>query len=222
MQSVIHKDSTLEPNFFLQVNVKSFGFSWNGKYQMLFENLQFKVPEGHCLAIMGPSGSGKSTLLKILMGFEKSANGFVEYRQKNFSFQDSEGLGNLFSLVPQTPMLLPWKTVFQNLALVHKGNHTQSEILSLLELVGLQNSAQKYPWQLSQGMAARVSFARSLLINAPILLLDEPFAALDAYKKEELGEWLVNLRSTTKKTMILVTHDKHEALAVANDTFLLS
>jgi ABC-type nitrate/sulfonate/bicarbonate transport system ATPase subunit len=215
-----------------EIKVDSFSYSWKGVRQNLFQNVGFSVNEGECLAIMGPSGSGKSTLLKILLGLETEAKGVVKFGSEVISLQEPSPLSKLFSLVPQSPLLLPWKTVSQNLLMVCQSPSDQSSsmliksanerIEELLAVVGLSNSAQKYPWQLSQGMAARASFARTLLLDTPILLLDEPFAALDAYKKEELGSWLVTLRRNTKKTMILVTHDKHEAAAVANSTFHLS
>lgn len=182
------------------------------------------VPQG-VVALMGPSGCGKSTLLKALMGIHPCDGGEISANSKNFPASNWSSSQNIFTLVPQVPLLLPWKTILENVALA--GNTRESKdsnnkkASEFLKIVGLSDAESLYPWQVSQGMAARASFARTLMIESQVLLLDEPFAAIDATTRFRLQQWLIGKISELKIQAVLVTHDPREALIVADKVVVL-
>lgn len=179
----------------------------------VLKNIHLKLSPGTLTTILGPSGCGKSTLLRVLMGLEKS-----DYKS-NYTF----------SLVPQTPYLFPWKTVFENIVLgvfQEKKILTKSElserVLSILNVVGLKNIENKFPFEISVGMSQRVSFARAMINPFEVLLLDEPFSALDALTRYELQNWLLKMIKEQNGYGIFVTHDISEAIYLSHNIYIFS
>jgi NitT/TauT family transport system ATP-binding protein len=179
------------------------------------ENLSLDIEPGEFVAILGPSGCGKSTLLRIIAGLEKPSAGTVEI-----------GPGKI-AYVFQDAHLLPWRNVLRNAALplelmgVDRSKRLEAAGKSLTQ-VGLDDAATRYPFQLSGGMKMRVSLARALVTQPDILLLDEPFAALDEITRQKLDEQLRDLWLRHRMTVLFVTHSTAEATFLANRAVVLS
>ncbi len=181
------------------------------------DGVTLKVFEREFLTILGPSGCGKSTLLNVLGGFLKPDQGTV---QLNGATAHGPNV-RAFAMVFQEAGLFPWRTAMHNVSF---GLELQgvSEVerrqvaLSLLVSVGLRGFEHKYPRELSGGMRQRVAIARALALGSPILLMDEPFGALDEQTRLLMGEWLVGIRAQTRKTIVFVTHSIQEAMALSD------
>ncbi|MFH8839082.1 ABC transporter ATP-binding protein [Streptomyces sp. NPDC017868] len=172
------------------------------------------VEPGEFVVLVGPSGCGKTTLLRLVAGFERPATGAVEVRRK---------VGVVF----QQPRLFPWRTVGGNLAfaLVRHGvprGERASRIEELLSLVGLSGMAGRRTWELSGGQRQRVAIARALAAEPQILLMDEPFAALDALTRERLQEEVRTLAATTGATVLFVTHSAEEAVLLGSRVLVMA
>gem|GEM_PF-1008043 len=200
-------------------------FLYEGAQTSTLQDVALDLAPGDRVCLLGASGSGKSTLLRILMGLEGGAEGSVEIGGAVHDLAGWTRAQTVFGLVPQAPLLFPWKTVEKNLELaLPKGTQkaeARERIASLLQVVGLEKNARQYPWQISLGMASRVSFARALLVPSRALLLDEPFAALDALTRRGLQDWLRARLSESRLPCIFVTHDVREALAIATRIVVL-
>jgi NitT/TauT family transport system ATP-binding protein len=171
------------------------------------------------LAVLGPSGCGKSTLLRILAGLEKPTSGMVDWPTTTYDAQARPQLE--LGFVFQDATLMPWATVFDNLYLPLriKGlrrRAVQAQIMDALRQVGLQDVAHSYPRQLSGGMRMRVSVARALVTRPRVLLMDEPFAALDEITRLKLDRELLDLWQSHKLTIIFVTHSVFESVFLAD------
>jgi nitrate ABC transporter ATP-binding subunit len=195
----------------------------NGPYTVL-DNIDLTVFESEFVCLIGHSGCGKSTLLDMVSGFRKPTSGEVRLQGKMISRPGPDRM-----VVFQNYALLPWKTAFENIYLgVHavypeKSKKEKTEIVrSHLALVGLEEAANKRPGQLSGGMKQRVSIARALSIRPQVLILDEPFGALDAITKEELQEELLKIWSEYKITVLMITHDIDEALFLADRVVMMT
>ena len=185
--------------------------------------MSFEVEEGETVAIVGTSGCGKSTLLEIIGGLAEPGTGSVAVDG------DATTAGRLghCTWMPQRDLLLPWRRVVDNAALALRiGGASRGEARAaasrMLERLGLGEFERSHPGQLSGGMRQRVAFARTLLAGKPVLLLDEPFASLDAITRADLQEWLVGTLREERRTTLLVTHDVEEALYLADRVLLLS
>ena len=192
-------------------------------------DLSLKVREGEFAAIVGPSGCGKSTLMKLATGlqFPRSGTVIVDGRQVGAPVK-------LAGMAFQNPTLLPWRTTLENLLLPleivqpHRSRlrRNRAEYVAraeaLLAQVGLKGQGHKYPWQLSGGMQQRASLCRSLIHEPKLLMLDEPFGALDAFTREELWCVIRDLHAARGVTIILVTHDLREAAFLADRVFCMS
>lgn len=185
-------------------------------------DISLAIEAGEFVAVVGPTGCGKSTLLRILAGLLTPTSGTVWLGQHE-QRQPSEQIGIMF----QNPALLPWRTVIQNIALpLELGKTAFNENADLphqmLQLVGLHGFESAYPHELSGGMAQRVALARALVKRPPVLLLDEPFGALDAFTRESLTLSLQQIWEAQKASVILVTHNIHEAVFLADRIVVLS
>lgn len=184
-------------------------------------NLSFSVNDGEFVSVIGASGCGKSTLFRLINGLEKPqsgeilVNGVLIEKQKNYS-----------SFMPQKDLLLPWRTIEKNVCLpmeimkVPKAEQ-EEKCREALKQVGLIDYIDKYPKDLSGGMKQRVAFARTLLAGADMLLLDEPFSALDYLTRVDMQEWLLTQWQNSGKTIIFITHDVEEAVFLSKRIFVI-
>jgi NitT/TauT family transport system ATP-binding protein len=186
------------------------------------EDVSFGVTPGEFLCVVGPSGCGKTTLLRLLSGLLLPDRGQVRLHG-----QPLPGPSREIGLVFQKANLMPWRTVFDNVLLplqVQRMPPAEAEgrAVHALELVGLMEFARSYPRELSGGMTQRVAIARALAHEPQILLLDEPFGALDALTRERLNQELLDVWDASRKTVVMVTHDIREAVFLANRVLVLS
>ncbi|MBV9080187.1 MAG: ABC transporter ATP-binding protein [Elusimicrobia bacterium] len=189
------------------------------------DDVTFTAPEGALLALLGPSGSGKSTLLRIIAGLEPPDSGTVEIigQDATGSSPRERNIGFVF----QHYALFRHMNVHDNIAFglsVRKApiDRIESRVSELLHLVGLDGLGGRYPSQLSGGQRQRVALARALAPEPKLLLLDEPFGALDAKVREELREWIVRLHEEAHVTTLFVTHDQQEALEIASKVLVMN
>src|SRR5438132_10083744 len=189
---------------------------------LALEDIGFGVAEGEFVAIVGPSGCGKSTLLKILAGLLPATAGEVRLRSAVVT-----GPRRDVGFVFQSPVLFPWRTVLDNVLLPvdvqQLGREkTRQSALDLLALVGLSGFEKRYPWELSGGMQQRVAITRSLIHNPAMLLMDEPFGALDAMTRETMNLELQRIWLERRKTVLFVTHSIPEAVFLADRVFVMT
>lgn len=208
-----------EPHFTLEHVSKVFRSKGSEVVALTDINLQLFRNEFICL--VGPSGCGKSTLLKMLAGLSAPSGGAVTRHGRIDG--DNQGVGMVF----QTPVLLPWKKVLANVVFPSvvqgaAGSKATERAQRLLSLVGLSEFAMSYPHQLSGGMQQRVAICRALMCEGDVLLMDEPFGALDALTRDELAMELKNICSIEKRTVVFVTHSISEAVYLADRIVVMS
>ena len=180
------------------------------------------VPAGEFLSIVGPSGCGKSTLLKIVAGLLPASGGDALFQGSRIE-GPPEGIGVVF----QSPVLLAWRTALDNIMLqceIRGLPHERSRqrALALIQTVGLTGFERKYPWELSGGMQQRVAICRALLHDPSLLLMDEPFGALDAMTRETMDLELQRIWNATKKTILFVTHSISEAVLLSDRVLVMT
>ena len=182
-------------------------------------DVTFEVAGGSFVAVVGPSGCGKSTLLNLAAGLLTPSEGAVEV----FG-QPLQGLNRRAGYMFQQDALLPWKTVVDNvgLGLVLRGTDAAETALDWVRRVGLGEFAHAYPSQLSGGMKKRAAIAQSWIVDPDILLMDEPFSALDVHTRLRMETVLLDLWTASPKTVLFVTHDLEEALALADEVVVLA
>ena len=183
------------------------------------ETMDLDVADGEFVSLLGPSGCGKSTFLKIVNGLLKATAGEIRLRRNAKGREDA--------MVFQDAALFPWYSVLDNVAygLVCAGvsnAEARKRAAPLIGLVGLEGFEGKYPYQLSGGMQQRANLARALAVDAPILLMDEPFASLDAQTREAMQAELLRIWSAAKKTVIFVTHQIEEAVYLSDRVVVMS
>ncbi len=192
-------------------------------------NVDLEIPSGELVALLGPSGSGKTTLLRIIAGLEFADTGNVRFDGKDIS--DRTVRERRVGFVFQHYALFRHMTVFENIAFGLKVRPRQSrpsraqiraKVQELLKLIQLETLAQRYPSQLSGGQRQRVALARAFAVEPSVLLLDEPFGALDAKVRLELRRWLRQLHDEIHVTSVFVTHDQEEALEVADRVVVMN
>jgi bicarbonate transport system ATP-binding protein len=194
-----------------------------GTYTVL-ENVNLAVDKGEFICLIGHSGCGKSTLLNMIAGFNQPTTGLVELQGQSITKPGPDRM-----MVFQGYALLPWKSAFENIYLAvnavypHKAKAEKVSIVhEHLAMVGLADAADKKPQQLSGGMKQRVAIARALSIRPEILILDEPFGALDQITKEELQEELMRICGEQNCTVLMITHDIDEALFLADRLVMMT
>jgi len=180
------------------------------------DRVSFKVADGEIVALIGPSGCGKTTALRVAMGLDAANGGRVLV-----DGHEVHGCGHDRGMVFQHAELLPWLNALQNVMFGlemkgMRGPELRDTAEKYLELVGLTDSQKRRPHQLSGGMKQRVGIARALAIDPSVLLMDEPFGALDAQTRESLQAELLDIHARTKKTILFVTHDLDEAVLIAD------
>jgi NitT/TauT family transport system ATP-binding protein len=178
----------------------------------VLRDLSIEVSQGEFVAIVGPSGCGKTTLLNLLSGFDRPTSGVVERKGESRMVHQQDGL-------------FPWQTVSENIALglqhVKNKEERQQQVRELLGLIRLEGFANSYPHQLSGGMRQRVELARALAGSSDILLLDEPFSALDYLTRLRMRQELARILQERPRTVVLVTHDIEEAAQLADRVLVL-
>lgn len=203
----------------MKLEVKGLCYSFSG--EPVLENINMQVKGGEFVTILGPSGCGKSTLLNILAGLLKAEQGEISVDGQSVS-----GISGHFAYMPQEDLLFPWKNILDNVCLygrIHGGlREAKLRALESFPAFGLEGCEDKYPHQLSGGMRQRAAFLRTALCEAEILLLDEPFGALDVITRGEMQDWLSGVRSNLSRTIILVTHDIDEAIYLSDRILILS
>lgn len=202
----------------MKLRVEQLSFSYTD--QEIVQDLSLKVEDGEFVSILGPSGCGKSTLLNVLAGILKPDSGEIYIDEKPV-----KGISKQFAYMPQNDLLLPWKTILDNVCLYGEIHHRKEEMKELarkqMVQFGLQGCEYKYPDELSGGMRQRAAFLRTTLCDADIYLLDEPFGALDVITRGDMQDWLRELCSNLKKTILLVTHDTDEAIYLSDRILIL-
>ncbi|MFS0574061.1 ABC transporter ATP-binding protein [Sporosarcina sp. 179-K 3D1 HS] len=195
-------------------------YSYDGQTNIL-DRLSFQVYPEEFISIVGASGSGKSTLFRLATGLASPSAGRIVFNGKI----DEPLLGNV-GYMPQQDLLLPWRTIIENacLPLEVKGmkkRAARERVVPLLDQFGLGGTGEKYPAELSGGMKQRVAFLRAVLSGSPLLLLDEPFSALDAITRLSMQEWLLRQWDLQKSTILFITHDVEEALFLSDRIFVV-
>jgi NitT/TauT family transport system ATP-binding protein len=197
----------------------------------VIRDLTFSVAEREFLTIVGPSGAGKSTLLNMLAQIETASSGEVRFQSQPIALDDpkalSPGLACRIGYVTQDDNLLPWRTMLQNVLfpLAVQGRltpETRARAETLIRTVGLAGFEHHYPHELSGGMRKRAALIRTLVYDPPVILMDEPFGALDAQTRTQLQQDLHQLWIGGRKTIVFVTHDIAEAIALGDRTLVLS
>lgn len=194
-----------------------------GRQFLAISNASFEVAPGELVALVGPSGCGKTTLLKILAGLQNYDSGEVRIGSVAYPFDPARDIGMVF----QQALLLKWRRVLQNVLLpaeilglpVRESRERASELLAM---VGLRGFEDKYPYELSGGMQQRAAIARALIHDPKLILMDEPFGALDALTREKMNLELLNIWKQSGKTIVFVTHGIAEAVFLGTRVVVLT
>ncbi|MGO4108432.1 ABC transporter ATP-binding protein [Paenibacillus sp. YAF4_2] len=200
------------------LSVKGLTYRFDGE-EPLFEGLDLEIPQGQFVSIVAASGMGKTTLFRLLAGLLQPNAGTI--RVAGVGQGHGQGSRSGIGYMPQRDCLMPWRTVQDNAAIglelagVSKRD-ARRRVLELLPELGLAGTETKYPHELSGGMRQRVSFLRSLLGGGELLLLDEPFSALDAMTRVSMQQWLLQVWEKHRKTILFITHDIDEALLLSD------
>lgn len=202
----------------INLSVENLTFSYGNR--RVLERVNFQAKAGEFVSLLGPSGCGKSTILKLLTGVLTPESGRIQVGE-----EEIHGLSGHFAYMPQNDLLLPWKTILDNVCLygeIHGSREkARAEALKNFPLFGLSGYENSYPSALSGGMRQRAAFLRTALCQADILLLDEPFGALDVITRSEMQDWLLAMRRQLRRTVLLVTHDMDEAIYLSDRILIL-
>jgi NitT/TauT family transport system ATP-binding protein len=199
-------------------------YATRGERLQALADISLSIGEGEFVSLIGPSGCGKSTLLRLIGDLLQPTGGSIEVRGRS---AEAARKAREYGMVFQSPVLYDWRTVARNVQLpleimkVAKGERL-ARSQELLELVGLAEFGDRYPWQLSGGMQQRVAIARALSFRPHILLMDEPFGALDEMTRERLNMELLNIWSRTRTTIVFVTHSIPEAVFLSDRIVIMT
>jgi len=202
---------------------KSFGPE--GKRHTVLDNVNFSIRKGEFVSVIGPSGCGKSTMLRLIAGLSTADSGQVLINGKSVKAATRE---KSVGLVPQSPALLPWRTVEDNVTLplrINKranGGRNVRDARQLLTSFGLEHAINKYPSQLSGGMQQRVAIARAFVFDPAVLLMDEPFSALDEMNRDKQRMGLLEFWQSNRKSVMFVTHSVPEAIMLSDRIILMA
>jgi NitT/TauT family transport system ATP-binding protein len=218
---VCNEATVMEPFIHIERLRKEYGKA--DQAFVAISDASFDVGAGELVALVGPSGCGKTTLLKILAGLQTYDSGKIQIGSVMHPFDESRDIGMVF----QQPLLLKWRRVLQNVMLPGEIlglplKQTRERALDLLAMVGLPGSEDKYPYELSGGMQQRVAIARALVHDPKLILMDEPFGALDALTREKMNLELLNIWKQSGKTIVFVTHGIAEAVFLGKRVIVLT
>lgn len=198
-------------------------YSTPGGIKKVLNDISFELPRGSFASIVGPSGVGKTTLLRLLTGLMAPTSGAIKFKGTKIT-TPPKGLSVV--LQDYTRSLMPWLTVEKNIALPLKKSGMSKEQISkaiedVLQEVGLSGNQKNYPWQLSGGMQQRVAIARAIVMKPELLIMDEPFASVDAQTRFDLEDLVLKVRDDFKITTVMVTHDIDEAVYLSDFVIVL-
>ena len=218
LQALERQASVQIPDF---INVDSVSFRFDAK-QLALGNVKLKIPLGQFVCLLGPSGCGKTTLLNLIAGFLTPTDGYVFVNGKVV-----DGPGPDRGMVFQDYSLFPWLTVLKNIEFGPdiagmRASARRERAMHYLDLVNLAHIADRYPTELSGGMKQRVAIARALATGPKVLLMDEPFAALDAMTRSKLQLELIRIHELERPTILFVTHNIDEAIRLADRVLVMS
>lgn len=217
------EDARLDAQPYVHVRSLSKSYFSRSSVVTALEDISFDVKESELVAVVGPSGCGKTTLLRIIAGLLPKDKGEIAVEGVSVSRSSRPKVGMVF----QTPALLAWRSVVDNIMLpidfmrAHREDYI-STAHELIRLTSLQGFEDKYPFQLSGGMQQRAAICRALIHDPLLLLMDEPFGALDAFTREQMGLELLRIWGQKRKTIILVTHDVGESVFLADRVIVLT
>lgn len=222
------EEITAESGSEIEIKIKDLCISFpdkeGGAPITALQNINLEIKQGEFISLLGPSGCGKTTLLRTIADLQQPTSGSISVRGQT---PREIRLQKKYGIVFQNPVLYDWRTVRRNVCMpmemmgIPKKERT-ARVTKMLELVGLMEFGKKYPHQLSGGMQQRVGIARALAIKPEILLMDEPFSALDEFTKEKLHEDLLRIWKKTNKTILFVTHNIQEAVFLSDRVVVLS
>jgi NitT/TauT family transport system ATP-binding protein len=223
--AALSRRSPRAPGAYLRISDVGKTFQKGASRTVAVDSVTLDVPQGSFLTIVGPSGCGKSTLLKMIAGLLPPTHGTVEFRGNRV---DRPPFEMIYVFQQYAKSLFPWRTVMDNVrfGLEARGELDSDEVdrrcRAQLEHVGLAAAAEQFPWQLSGGMQQRVAIARALACEPDVLLMDEPFSALDALTRGNLQDLLLELWEELGLTVVFVTHDVEEAIYLSDRVAVLS
>ncbi|MDQ0197909.1 ABC transporter ATP-binding protein [Neobacillus ginsengisoli] len=214
--------SGLSSSPILSISELNYAFPGDASSKFIFQDISMEVRSGEFVSVIGASGSGKSTLFRLITGLLEPDQGQILIDGQ----QSGQRLGSV-GYMPQKDLLLPWRTVIDNVLLPleitrEKKQGKIAEIREWLSRFGLAEYENAYPHELSGGMKQRVAFLRTLMTGRDLLLLDEPFGALDSMTKHNMHSWLLELWGDLQKTVLFITHDLEEAILLSDRIYLLS
>lgn len=214
VNNVIESDDSLDSDkkFNSKIRIENISKSFDG--DKIIENISINVKEGELVSILGPSGCGKSTIFNMIAGLLKQDSGEIDVNGK-------------LSYMYQKDLLLPYKTIIDNVSLPlilrkEKKSQAREEVKQYFKVFGLDGYEDKYPKELSGGMRQRANFMRTYVNSNEIMLLDEPFGALDSITKSSMQKWLLDIRKKVTSTILLITHDIEEAILLSDRIYVIS
>lgn len=213
-KDVLEFDSSLDSDNRLDSKIRIENISKSFDGDKIIDNISINVEEGELVSILGPSGCGKSTIFNIIAGLLKQDSGKVDVNGK-------------LSYMYQKDLLLPYKTIIDNVSLPlvlrkEKKSEAREEVRQYFKVFGLEGYEDKYPKELSGGMRRRANFMRTYVNSNDIMLLDEPFGALDSITKSSMQKWLLDIRKKVTSTILLITHDIEEAILLSDRIYVIS